>query len=181
MYHLISQEFVSDCSGYKDIMRKLGLKVKPGRVPKIYNQIELFGIDTSHFTNDNRRSRYDVARICRECNTPFYTREMGKHTRRCCSIKCTKEYYMRYAVNGRIHGNYRTLCFQFHKKECVVCGDEYKTTVHHFDLDHAHNDPRNLVPMCYKHHRLLHDEEDELTHLIVNEYHNNFQRLFNGG
>lgn len=63
MYHLITQEFINDCNGYIDIMRKLGLKVKPGRVPKIHNQIELFNLDITHFNNDNRRSRYDVARF----------------------------------------------------------------------------------------------------------------------
>jgi len=178
MYHLITQEFINDCNGYIDIMRKLGLKVKPGRVPKIHNQIELFNLDITHFNNDNRRSRYDVARICRICNKSFYTREQGKHTRRCCSLSCTKEYYLKYSTDGIIQGNYRTLCFQFHEKKCVVCENPVKTTVHHYDEDRTHNDPRNLVPICYEHHNGLHGEIDEVVQLLVDDYRDKFLELF---
>ena len=44
----------------------------------------------------------------------------------------------------------------FKKNNCVVCGYEHSTDVHHLDKDKRNNSPENLVLLCPNHHREIH-------------------------
>lgn len=73
--------------------------------------------------------------------------------------------------------HYRTICFRFHKKECVVCGEKHFIDVHHYDINHENNKPENLVPICVLHHRYIHHAS--LKYVVkecVAEYVEKFKR-----
>jgi|TARA_R110002096_G_scaffold91501_1_gene207013 hypothetical protein len=54
---------------------------------------------------------------------------------------------------------YRTICFQNHPKECIVCGFDKIVEVHHRDHNHSNNEPMNLIPLCPNHHQMLHSKK----------------------
>ena len=51
---------------------------------------------------------------------------------------------------------YTTVAWRHHKKECLVCGFDFIVEAHHVDCDHENNDPKNLVPLCPNHHKMVH-------------------------
>ena len=74
-----------------------------------------------------------------------------------CSHGCANTYFR----TGPQHGNwkedaYRTTCFHFHRKQCVICGEQNLVEVHHLDEDKTNNNPKNLVPLCPTHHQYWH-------------------------
>lgn len=125
--------------------------------------------------------------LCPVCNTPIKDYKNNKT----CSSKCGKQYFLHmYAEFGREAGikrsqtipdielGYRKLCFRYHKKKCIICGEENIVAVHHYDENKYNNDPRNLVPLCPTHHSYLHSL---FAHLIIGEvrkYVQNFELLF---
>jgi hypothetical protein len=74
-------------------------------------------------------------------------------------------------------GNYRTICFLYHEKKCVVCGENKIVTAHHFDEDHKNNDPKNLIPLCPTHHQYWHSRYKSLIENVVCDYQKRYQRL----
>lgn len=59
----------------------------------------------------------------------------------------------------RSHTNtleYRTICFQYHDRQCIVCGEREIVDVHHRDRNPLNNVPENLIPLCPTHHRYCH-------------------------
>lgn len=65
---------------------------------------------------------------------------------------------------------YTTTCFHFHKKECVVCGENKIVAVHHLDENHHNNSPENLIPMCPTHHAYWHSQYKSEVESIVTNY-----------
>jgi hypothetical protein len=63
---------------------------------------------------------------------------------------------------------YRTTCFAYHKKQCVVCGEDKIVSVHHMNEDRTDNSPENLIPLCPTHHQYFHSRyRNEVEHKIV--------------
>jgi len=52
--------------------------------------------------------------------------------------------------------NYRRIAFEHHERKCAECGATEKVEVHHRDGDRTNNDPENLLPLCKRHHSMLH-------------------------
>lgn len=115
---------------------------------------------------------------CPKCNRFIGSNNHPKHVPRCegkksCPV-CSKEYTgfgktCGYSCSnklfrtGKNNGNwkehkkdYRTICFSFHKKECIVCGENKIVAVHHLNENHNDNSPKNLIPLCPTHHQYLH-------------------------
>jgi hypothetical protein len=67
-------------------------------------------------------------------------------------------------------GDYRQLCFRYHKKACVVCGEDKIVAVHHLNEDHSDNRPENLIPLCPTHHQYVHSRYKKLVQPIIVEY-----------
>jgi HNH endonuclease len=84
------------------------------------------------------------------------------------------------AVERRLEGfipirnNYRTICFLYHERKCVVCSERIAVDAHHLDGNHANNDPSNLIPLCPTHHRYWHSKYRSLIESKVNEYRERF-------
>lgn len=71
---------------------------------------------------------------------------------------------------------YKRICFRFHEKKCVVCGEDKIVAVHHFDGNHNNNSPDNLVPLCPTHHVYIHSNYANLIKGNIDEYVINFKK-----
>lgn len=69
---------------------------------------------------------------------------------------------------------YRRICFENHKHECVICGENKILDVHHLDQNKFNNSPENLVPLCPTHHQYWHSrykqEIEEKIYNYINEF-----------
>lgn len=102
---------------------------------------------------------------CPACGSLFHGR--GKT----CSRGCANAYFK----TGPNHGNwkesrYRSTCFHYHEKRCVVCGEEYIVEVHHLDENPNNNSPENLIPLCPTHHQYWHSRYQEKIANIIQDY-----------
>ena len=115
-------------------------------------------------------------RSCKKCGVEYHKDGLTSHERKCEGIKicpqCGKEYTGRkktcgyacankYFRSGENHPNwkpesYRSTCFLYHEKKCVICGEEKILAVHHMNEDKKDNRPENLIPLCPTHHQYFH-------------------------
>lgn len=103
---------------------------------------------------------------CKVCGTPVKRDESET-----CSHGCANKLFR----TGPNHGNwkesaYRTTCFAYHKKECIVCGEAKIVDVHHRDRNKNNNSPLNLIPLCPTHHKYCHSKHKHLVEKIIREY-----------
>ena len=93
-----------------------------------------------------------------------------------CSNKCArtffKEMYDDFGRNNGVGETYRTKCFKYHKKECIVCGETIIVSVHHYDYNHDNNEPKNLIPLCPTHQVYAHSKYKDLVIQKIEEYRN---------
>lgn len=112
---------------------------------------------------------------CPVCKSQFKPKKSSKgRFTTTCSRACANTYFR----SGPNHGNwsekqYRSTCFHYHKKECVVCKESNIVEVHHLDENHDNNDPSNLIPLCPTHHQYWHSKfkhliEDDVLNYIKN-------------
>lgn len=105
--------------------------------------------------NKHHESCKEKYRICENdsCETGFYHKSGKKQY---CSHACYHDDFKKGNYSGDKQPHYRTICFQFHKKECVICKEKIVIDVHHFDHNKQNNSPENLIPLCPNHHRYIH-------------------------
>jgi hypothetical protein len=113
-------------------------------------------------------------KVCPVCTKVFYT------TATTCSNSCANTYF-RSGVNNPNFNDYSntayiTICFSYHKKECIICGEQNIVAVHHFDENHNNNNPENLIPVCPTHHQYFHSKYRYMVENKIIEYRNNFIR-----
>ena len=65
---------------------------------------------------------------------------------------------------------YRTICFQYHPKQCIICGFDKIVEVHHRDHNHNNNQHMNLIPLCPNHHQMLHSKWKNDVELEIEKY-----------
>ena len=104
---------------------------------------------------------------CPVCSKMF----SGKGTT--CSYSCSNVYFKR-ARNKDSHLGYQALCFRYHGKKCLVCGEEKIVAAHHVNEDHSDNRPENLVPLCPTHHQYIHSRYRDEVQPFVDEYIKNY-------
>lgn len=88
-----------------------------------------------------------------------------------CSYACANRKFR----SGHNHPNwkpdaYRTTCFAFHKRQCVVCDETNIVEVHHYDGNHDDSSPGNLVPLCPTHHQYCHSRYKRLIQGKIDIY-----------
>ena len=79
-----------------------------------------------------------------------------KTSRGTCSRSCANTLFRSGENNPNWKGKYQSICFKYHEKKCVVCGENKIVAVHHYDHNHNNNDPKNLIPLCPTHHTYVH-------------------------
>ena len=100
---------------------------------------------------------------CPVCNTNFTGTSVT------CSYSCSNTYFNKLRnVDDRL--TYRALCFRYHKKECIVCGENKIISVHHDDHNHLNDSPDNLIPLCPTHHQYIHSRYSEEVQPIIDKY-----------
>ena len=144
-----------------EFVKKLGyISTGGGAFRMAQKLIAKFDIDISHFT----RTKYKtVKKICPVCNEEFETKSGIKKEKKVCSRACANTHFR----SGKNHVNYKDdstrayvrICWENHKKECIVCGEKNIVAVHHYDLNHDNNDPANLIPLCPTHHQYAHTKK----------------------
>lgn len=119
-----------------------------------------------------------IEKDCPICGTKFTTGKDSPREKITCSHSCANSYF-RSGVNNpnwKEH-SYRTTCFHFHKKECIVCGEDKIVEVHHLDENNKNNSPNNLIPLCPTHHQYWHSRYKEEIEQIVIDYITEFNRV----
>lgn len=91
-----------------------------------------------------------------------------------CSHSCSNNFFAEKRMRPDYTLSYRTICFRYHKKACVVCGEDKIVEVHHYDENHSNNEPSNLVPLCPNHHRYWHSRYKYLVKGVVDDYVRDF-------
>lgn len=92
-----------------------------------------------------------------------------------CSHGCANIYFRSGENNPNWReDSYRSTCFLYHKKECVVCKESKIVEVHHLDEDRENNKPENLIPLCPTHHQYFHSRFRDEVIQQIEEYIYNF-------
>lgn len=109
---------------------------------------------------------------CSVCGKPV----KNYKTNETCSYACANTLF-RSGNNNGSHikalengDSYRVICFEHHKKECIICGEQLIVAVHHYDHNKKNNSPNNLIPMCPTHHAYMHSSYKYLIEKQVDYY-----------
>ena len=123
-----------------------------------------------------RKSKYEtVIKNCPVCGNEFVTKVGSKEEKITCSYSCSNTYFRSGSSNPNWkEGTYRTTCFDYHKKECIICGENKIVAVHHYDENRKNNSPENLIPMCPTHHQYVHSRYKDEVIGKIDEYRNSF-------
>ena len=95
-----------------------------------------------------------------------------------CSYACANTYFKSGVNNPNWKDSrYKTTCFAYHDKVCIVCGESKIVEVHHVDENHDNNSPNNLVPLCPTHHQYYHSRYKDEVAPIISAYITSFNCL----
>ena len=171
-------EIIKNCHSYSDFARSLGLYNNGSGIRKAKKVIKENKLDISHFDYGlSKKTKYEIIeKVCPVCKNKFETRKGKRDEKHTCSHSCSNTYFRSGKDNPNWKENstqYRTKCFEFHKKECVICGENKIIEVHHIDEDRDNNIPENLVPLCPTHHKYWHSEFKEEVEEKIYKYINN--------
>jgi len=116
-----------------------------------------------------------IEKTCPVCNKSFKTGQNAPKEKTTCSHACSNTFFR----TGENHPNwkedaYRSTCFYYHKKECIICKEDKIVEVHHLDENRYNNKPSNLVPLCPTHHQYWHSKFKSEIETKVLEYIKNF-------
>ena len=105
---------------------------------------------------------------CPVCSTMFSS------DAKTCGYSCSNTYF-NHLRNKDERLGYQALCFRYHGKKCLVCGEDKIVAAHHVNEDHHDNRPENLVPLCPTHHQYLHSRYRDEIQPIVESYLKEFR------
>ena len=103
---------------------------------------------------------------CVVCSSPIKNYRYSKGT---CSHSCANTHWA-HVKNKDERLGYQALCFRYHKKECIVCGEDKIVAAHHNDHNHNNNDPENLIPLCPTHHQYVHSRYANEVQPTIDKY-----------
>lgn len=151
------KELVQSSTSKKELCKKLNVPYG-GQITNII-KTRMFALSISF----RKRSKYKfVTKTCPVCKTKFETLSGSTDERTTCSYSCSNTYFRSGPNNGmyKNHSNgpshYRTKCFHYHGKQCIICSESRIVEVHHLDGNHTNNSKTNLIPLCPNHHQLAH-------------------------
>jgi hypothetical protein len=159
------KEEIKNCYSVTDFCKLLNLSQGGGGFIKAKKIIQDNNLDISHFDKGylKRQKNPKIEKTCPVCDKKFETVTWSnKKEKTTCSKSCANSYF-RSGINNPNwkDDSYRTTCFFYHKKECLICGEEKIVEVHHIDENHMNNKPENLVPLCPTHHQYWHSRYKE--------------------
>lgn len=173
-------QIVEESISYSEVARKIGYSYINGTVIREVKEL-ITECDCSHFRK-GKKSKYElIEKRCPVCDSKFEAQEGHNKEKRTCSYACSNVYFRSGPDNGnwketekncKSHA-YRSTCFYYHKKRCVICNEKNIVEVHHLDENKQNNKPENLIPICSTHHRYWHSQyrylvEDKIFDYIAN-------------
>ena len=171
-----TREQVSDAikksTSFTEVAKAFGKPKNGFYVSKFTKLAAEYGIDFSHFDRT-------VSISCSHCGKKFDVMLHDKDKRKFCSLGCANQ-KIRGAALGKHDAEllgekrFRLICFRYHKKECIICGESNIVSVHHYDENHENNEPKNLIPLCPTHHCYMHSAHRKLIQDKVVDYYNKF-------
>ena len=167
---------IKESNSYFEVSSKYYGYSNSKTLKKIRKYVFDHAIDISHFCKKTSRKYEVIEKTCPVCGKTFNTLKNFVKEKITCSHSCANTYFR----SGEDHGNwnedtYRTTCFAYHDKKCIICGETNIVAVHHYDGNHENNDPKNLIPMCPTHHQYMHSKFRKTLNDIVDEYYNNYK------
>jgi hypothetical protein len=171
------RDIVKESYSYSEIARKLGTNNPSGqKIKELRKLCENF--DTSHFIPNGRKPKWKtIENVCPVCNKTFKTQEGHPKETTVCSYSCSNTYFRSGPQNGNWSDEaYRTTCFYYHKRKCIICGEDKAVDTHHLDENRNNNSCENLIPLCPTHHRYMHSKYKNLIIKEVNKYVENFKK-----
>lgn len=114
---------------------------------------------------------------CEVCHKLFFdVGRNGAKAKRTCSYACSNTLFRSGLLNANVNKNsYKVICFAFHERKCLICGEDKILHVHHVDGDRTNNSPENLVPLCPTHHQYVHSRYSYLVLPSLEEYLKEFK------
>jgi hypothetical protein len=170
------EELIKESSSIAQVAKKFFGYDNGHSRKKVKEYIEKNRLDISHFGH-----RFKIERgikVCPVCTKSFETKLNHRDEKITCSHSCSNSYFR----TGKNNPNwkdesYRTTCWEYHNKKCVVCDESNIVTVHHYDENHENNSPENLVPLCPTHHQYVHSRFRNLVIDKIDEYVYNFTKV----
>jgi hypothetical protein len=90
------------------------------------------------------KSKIIGTKICPVCKIEFTLTHLspGRKEKTTCSAGCANTYFRSGENNPNWKASYyRTTCFLYHEKKCIICGEINIVHAHHFDGDKTNNSP----------------------------------------
>lgn len=160
-----------------DICRHYGWPIGGAGIRRCDKYLKLYEPDISHFDYGKSKTfKYErIIKICPVCNSEFETLKGHSREKTTCSHSCSNSHF-RSGINNPNwkYTSYRSTCFHYHEKSCVVCGENKIVEVHHYDENHDNNEPTNLIPLCPTHHQYVHSRYKNDVIDVIEEYRKKF-------
>ena len=165
-FFMLTQEQLNNMHSLSDVCRHFDWPANGTYLRKVKEIVSK--LDCSHFRRKFKYKR--ITKVCPVCSSTFETQEGHIREKTTCSYACSNTYFRSGKNNANWRDDtYRSTCFLYHKKICVVCSEDKIVEVHHLDEDKSNNDPSNLVPLCPTHHQYWHSRyKDEVESIVIN-------------
>lgn len=171
------KESIKNAHTLTDVLRYFNLKGNGRNRNYLKELFEKHKIDISHFKFIPSNKKNRIKKICPVCDKEFEILEGSKRQKQVCSKSCSNTYFRSGKNNGNWNENlinYRKICFDHHKKECIICKEKKIIAVHHYDENKNNNLPENLIPLCPTHHQYVHSKYKKFVQTKIDNYRNNF-------
>ena len=172
------REVFASCYTKSDVCRQLGFPTNGTGMRKVNSLAEELDISTEHFDphyKSKQRKYPKIEKECPVCKEIFVASKGSPKEKTVCTRACANTYFRSGPDNGRwSDDSYRSTCFHYHDKECVVCGEHRIVAVHHYDEDRTNNSPENLIPICPTHHEYVHSKYSHLVEDQIEKYRDKF-------
>lgn len=165
---------------FSDVLLALGKCVNSRYLASIRSRIIELGISTAHFNKWHKQTKYPPVEKTCACGKKFVAKLGAPKEKQTCSHGCANTKFR----SGKNNGNsvideesyiaHRKVCFKYHEKKCIICGEANILSVHHYDKDHFNNAPDNLIPLCPTHHQYCHSKFKYLVAQRIDEYRSTF-------
>ena len=148
---------------------------------KMKKLIENNNIDISHLRSKPLIYKR-VIKECPVCGKEFEDLLGNPRQKITCSHSCSNTHFRSGENNPnykeikdvRSSSKYRRICFEKHKIECIICGEDKIVAVHHYDENHENNSIENLIPLCPTHHQYVHSRYKNEVIETINKYREEF-------
>lgn len=175
-------------------LRKMGVHPSQRSVADLKDSLK-----NSSLINKNKQAEDDMRHVkikCEKCDREIGSNNWSRHSKTCkgkktcpvcsnqfigggttCSYSCSNKYFRTGENNGNWkQDSYQSTCFEYHKKKCVVCGEDKIVSVHHLNENHNDNRPENLIPLCPTHHQYYHSRYKDEVYPTIVEYITEWKR-----